>query len=48
MENAFYKFMCAMDLDEFNVIRGSTVGASLEPVHIKLLQNDNKYDIINI
>ncbi len=29
MENAFYRFMCAMDLDEFNVIRDSEIGASL-------------------
>lgn len=29
MENAFFRFMCAMDLDEFNVIRDSTIGASL-------------------
>lgn len=29
MENAFFKFMCAMDLDEFNVIRDSVVGDSL-------------------
>ena len=29
MEEAFYRFMCAMDLDEFNVIRDSVIGASL-------------------
>lgn len=29
MEDAFFKFMCAMDLDEFNVIRDSAIGASL-------------------
>lgn len=29
MENAFFKFMCAMDSNEFNVIRNSAAGASL-------------------